>query len=583
MGDRAALVRAHQSGHLLEAISAAISPDRSERSELVSDLVELQNEGLIDLIDAFSGLKGRSVPGYSYFRLRHILEEALPELEASVPDAARCVQNLYREAGPDLAAGTILDAFQEFCAKRADRVEGALAEIEAAPEDLADLLVSVLVAGSKIDPSTYVIETIRLARHPSLELRRGAIFAFGRLHGEKELCASEDVAAAIERVVDTESDDQALACVIKSSFALSQLAEDEARWISVIACALSKGGEIALHAASEIFGLKTKNLPKKLLDLLLEHLARVKPSNKNTLNNIDWGIARLFRGGKVDAGLAFLESVLRAHPEELDLSTFEDSAEAIRDIPGLRSRVATRWLLTGEPSLCQGVNTIAGSAGDGSPDIEADAGELSDVEPISYVFVARKAIGYLFLKPVAAASFLQSLLRQAPSDTKLRSDLEALFLNPLLLNFGGQVAEYLTGCVESDEEPVQSAIQRALDAFKTYVDDLASIGEIPALYPSLEHRDAYRRHRAEMVARSFKKAQEEPGLMSDLMQIAHRSTLLYGRKAIHHVFGPEGDIRRMETLLGEYGTRIEIPRMTILDPEGLDLMLDVFRHERMSA
>jgi hypothetical protein len=39
----------------------------------------------------------------------------------------------------------------------------------------------------------------------------------------------------------------------------------------------------------------------------------------------------------------------------------------------------------------------------------------------------------------------------------------------------------------------------------------------------------------------------------------------------------------METPLGSHGTEIEVPRMTILDPHGLDLMLHVFRYERMST
>jgi len=66
-----------------------------------------------------------------------------------------------------------------------------------------------------------------------------------------------------------------------------------------------------------------------------------------------------------------------------------------------------------------------------------------------------------------------------------------------------------------------------------------------------------------------------------LLQLVHQTVLLYGHKAIHHVFGPEGKVSRMETQLGSHGTNIEVPRMTILDPQGLDLMLRVFRCERI--
>jgi hypothetical protein len=112
-----------------------------------------------------------------------------------------------------------------------------------------------------------------------------------------------------------------------------------------------------------------------------------------------------------------------------------------------------------------------------------------------------------------------------------------------------------------------------------YLDDLETVGSIPALHPSLAHREIYWRHLSKEVAQSFKQAQEE----SVMLQLVHRSVLLYGKKAVHHVFGPEGEINRMETHLGELGTQIDVPRMTILDPCGLDLMLRTFRRERMSA
>lgn len=132
MGDRDALVGAHRTGGLLQAIREAISPDPAERKSLASDLAALHNEGAIDLIAAFSGLPGAAESGPEFFLLRHVFEDVLPEVEAPVGQIAECVQRLYREAGTDMAAGTILDAFRDFCAKRPERVPAALAAIEAA-------------------------------------------------------------------------------------------------------------------------------------------------------------------------------------------------------------------------------------------------------------------------------------------------------------------------------------------------------------------------------------------------------------------------------------------------------------------
>jgi hypothetical protein len=580
MGDRDAFARAHSVGSLLQAIREAISPDPVERKSLASDLAALHNDGTIDLVATFSGLSGAAESGPEFFLLRHVFEEVLPHLEAPVAQVAQCVQRLYREAGTDMAAGTVLDAFRDFCAKRPERVPAALSAIEAAPEVLSDLVVAALVAGSTMDPAAYVAEAIRLAGHANLELRRRALFAIGRLDLAKATGGREQALAVIEKAVDAEDDDQVLACAIKSAFALSRTEGKTAPQLTAaIATALARGGEISLHAASEVFGFQTSDIPPDLLELLLERLAQVKISNKGTLNNIDYGVAHLLKSGDATRGLRFLEALLAARSNELDFEAFDDTARTIRDTPGLRSKVATRWLFSGKPELCEGVATILDSPRSEALEIEADAGEIENVEPARLLFGARKAIGYLFLRPISAASFVVSLLGRAPADPPLQGALEALLLNPLLINFSGNVAEYLGSRAAIEEEPVKAAIQRSLDGLERYLAGLRSVGEIAALHPSLEHRDAYRRHFAGEMARSFKKAQAE----SVLMQLVHRSVLLYGRKAIHHVIGPEGEINRMETHLGSHGTQIEVPRLTILDPHGLDYMLRVFRHERLES
>jgi hypothetical protein len=574
MSDRETLVAAYQAGQLPEAIQAALSPDRTERTKLASVLASLHNEGRIDLLDVFGALTSKSAPGRDFFLVQRVFEELLPELEAPVAKIIRCVLHLYREAG-ELAA----EGFRGFCARQADRSKAALAEIEGDPETLADLLVPVLIAGSTIDPPTYVAETIRLSRGTSIDLRRRALFALGWLSGEQAVWGNADVAKTLEHVIEVEEDDQVLASSIKSAFALSRRdSANQSRWIAVVAGALSKGGEIALNAASEVFGFQTDDLSPEFLELLLANLAQVNPSNKRTLDNIDYGIAHLLHSNHVEEGLCFLENLLRPHQQEIGFADFNDAVQAIRHDPSLLGKAATRWFLGGEVALCEGVTLIVDEPPSASPEIEADAGELMTSEdPVRFVFAARKAIGYLFSKPICATSFLLSLMRKAP-DSGVRGKLESLLLDPLLINFSGSVAEYLARRAESEEGEVKVAVRRALDALEAYLENLKSVGNIQALHPSLEHRDAYHRHLSEEVAQSFKKVQAE----SVILQLFPKTVLLYGRKAIHHAFGPEGQIKRMETQLGSHGTEIEFPRMTRVDPHGLDFMLRVFRRERMS-
>jgi hypothetical protein len=573
---RKTLIQAYQAGQFLEGVSAALSTNREERKALVSMLAALHNDGLVNVLEGFTGLnRSRS----SDYLLVRVLGEVLPELEASVREVIGCVLQLCREAG--LIMEDMLDGFQEFCSKQDVRPQEALAEIEANPDMLRDLLIATLVAGSQIDASIYLDEAIRLCQHPNVEFRRRAVSALGRLTLGDDITLTDLALSTLERVVEADLDEWVLASAIRSAFALMrQDSVNELRYIAVIDCALSKGNDCALHAASRLLGLHAGDASPKLLRILIDHLMQVKSTNRDLLDNIDYGIAHLLRSDCVEVGLSLLESLLRSQPDHLEISkSFDDSVRVIRDDLALRSKVATRWLFGGEAALCAGVGSIVDLRMGGSLEIEADADELAGAESVRFLFAARKTIGYLFLTPISAASFILSLISQS-TDNMVRRELEALLLDPLLLNFSKRVAEYLTRRAESEEEEeIKATVGRVLEALKGYLDGLRSVGDIPALHPSLRHRDAYRRYVSKELAQSFKEAQAQ----SVILRLFPKSVLLYGRKAIHHVFGPEKELKRMETLLGSHRTETEFARMTVFDPIGLDFMLFAFRNETIST
>ena len=466
---RKILVQAYQTGQFLEEVSAALSRNREERRGLASELAALHNERIVNVLEGFAGLKSRSESGSDYFLIR-VFREVLPLLEASVREVIRCVLHLCREAGVNML--DMLDEFQEFCSKQGARPQEALAEIEANPDMLTDLLAPTLVAGSQIDASIYLAETVRLCQHPHVEFRILAVFALGRLTLGDDITRIDLALSTLERVVGTDPDDRVLASGVRSAFAL--MGRDVAnalRYVAVINCALSRGSERALHAASRLFGFHTGDVSPQLLQALLDHLMQVKPTNKEALDNIDYGIAYLLRSNCVEAGLGFLEDLLRSQPDYLELSNFDDTVRVIRDDPALRSKVGTRWLLGGEAVLCEGVGSIVDLRMGGSLEIEADAVELAGAESVRFLFAARKAIGYLFLTPISAASFILSLIHQS-TDNMVREKLEALLLDPLLLNFSGRVAEYLSRRAESEEGEIKAVVGRALSALERYLDGL---------------------------------------------------------------------------------------------------------------
>ncbi|MGB8411272.1 MAG: hypothetical protein WCE23_00450 [Candidatus Binatus sp.] len=573
------LVESFKRGDLLETVYASFRSDRTDQDDLALELAALHNQGLIDVVAAFAGLKNTSTTGADFFLTRDVFRKALPHINAPVAPVMRCVLQLCREAGQDIAAEWVIDGFAGFCAEESSRPRDALNEIEANPEMFAGLLVPSLFAGSRIDNTHYLAEAIRLCEDKNIELRKRAVFSVGRLSWPQGVLVPDSAFVALERSAATESDDHILANVVWASFGLLQRDKSrEDRAVALIANALAKGGEHTLHAASEVFGLYTSELSAPQIGVLLPHLRKVKPTNKRTLDNIDCGISYLLRKDESEQALSFLQDLLLADPGKLTLKAFDSAAEAIRSNRALLGKVMTRWFLRGDPVLCDGIQIMTAAHLGDNLELQIDPAELRPADLEHVIFAARKAVGYLFFRPVSAASVLISLMRYAGDDGTL-NELVSLLFDPLLLNFTGSVHTYVVQRSKTESGKVKEMIDRALRAIDDYLQTLRSVGSLPALQPSEAQREAHHRNFSRQMTESFRAAEAQ----SPFLSMISKSILLYGRKSIDYVYDGDGQSHRMEMDLKSHGTEIEYPRMALIDPCGLDYMLSVFRIVRLSA
>jgi len=572
------LLRSYESGNFLETVYACLGPDPDERSDLGTELVTLHNDGEIDVVGAFESLSNNSPNGPNCFLTRHVFEKALPDINSPVLPVMRCILRLYRQAGQDFAAGTIIEGYVEFCAKQTSRPHDALAEIEAYPSEFAGLLTATLSAGFRIDKPHFLNQALRLCEGQNVELSRGAVLSLGNLNLSGDTLMPEDAIVALERIAAKETDDLLLANLVKSAFALLQQNMDqEQRLSALITAALSKGDEYTLYAASEIFGFHTSELPEALLDVLLIHLARVMATNKGSLDNIDYGISHLLKNDFSHKAIKFLEDYLLAHPDELAMNVFDNAAREILGNKALISKVLTRWFLRGERVLGDSIYWIVSHNQDDLP-LETDPSELPSTEAEHLFFLARKTIGYLFMQQICAASLLISLMRHAKNDETLTT-LGSLLFDPLLLNYTGKTREYVEQQSAIESGKVKATLCRTLKAVDNYLVDLQSVGNLAALYPSEAQREAYHRYFSRSMAESMEDAQSQ----SAILQLVSKSVLLYGRASINYVYRADGQSHRTETPLHLHGVEMEFPRMENLDPFGLNYMLRIFRNERLST
>jgi hypothetical protein len=132
--------------------------------------------------------------------------------------------------------------------------------------------------------------------------------------------------------------------------------------------------------------------------------------------------------------------------------------------------------------LCNGVHTIIGIDHSNDLPLEIDPVELKPADGAHIIFVARKAIGYLFLQPISAATVLISLMRNTTDDEVL-TELGALLFDPLLLNFTGKAREYVVQQSGLESVKVKATIEQTLKAIDKYLEDLRSVGNLAALHP----------------------------------------------------------------------------------------------------
>lgn len=118
-------------------------------------------------------------------------------------------------------------------------------------------------------------------------------------------------------------------------------------------------------------------------------------------------------------------------------------------------------------------------------------------------------------------------------------------------------------------------MQRALAGQQTYLEGLSSIGKVPELHPSERERQLEWQRHSESMAEARQAARKK----SIFAQIGTESLILYGTRAVSWFKDHTDERRRIETPMKSISHSFEMPRVEIVDPMGLQMMLLHFRRE----
>jgi hypothetical protein len=555
-------VRLYESGGL-SAELARYREGEGDDDLFLQRCIALHNRGDIDLVALPSQAEFAALGGHPFFEVQQFYCRAIPELKTDAAALMECCGVLLEKAGADLAANLPNGAFRIWCERNPGEAANVIRDARAG-DALAKRFVTFALQGTNdIDGAVSLIRTYDDDRRLS---------GMAALAGMSlpDLASAQRAVAVLEPYVGDRHDDHPRANALLAAFDVLKQHNDVVAARKLIDSATKHPGPGLLHSLARVVWLHHAQLDPSMLRDALPALESVNPEHLGTVREIDRGLRQLLGTKNEPFVLDFLTTILR-NPK-LKLESFETiSHELARGDKQRLYELIVRWFLSGSIALCASASDLVGLDQERAFDTTVQSLGLA---PIEQIFLCRKAIGFLFLKPVICCSIIVSVLRARNPEVK--APVADLLFDPVLVNYGGETKSYLESLATTDA--AYDSVQTALSKNETFYAGLKAADTINELHPSDYRRDVVRQRDHDDMRAIQKMAESK----STLLKFVHRSTILYGRRSrtyVEDIVG--GGHHPVEVGLKTFGKSWELPRHEILDPVGLDYVLRIFRVEKL--
>lgn len=564
------LIQAYKEGKFFEVISKEY---HKNRIILGKTIVSLHNKNEIDVVEEFLELSNNS-EAYNFFTVRHAFEEALPEIKSPLLSVMKCVKHLIEEAGNDLAATHVLNSFILYCEKDIELPKEAIQLIENQPDEWIEFTIPVIIAGTNLNLSEFIDSAVKLCKNENISIRQQVTVGLGRINYDDKTEQIKHSLEILKNILLDEDDEIIIGNAIQSLFSL-YLADNslEEEITNLIKKYKKNKSRQICYSISKLFGLKTDKIPLNLIDVITDSLKTVQANEYGIIENIDFGIRHLLKSKHIDKGIDLLEELLTQNDNELSIKVFKSTISEIYNNETLLNRIVTRWFLSRKLTLCKAVADIFHFGNSDFKAIGLASIELKNNNKDSYTYLARKAIGWLYTRPVSCISFILSMVDYISDDL---NEITNLMVNPMIISYPGQINEYLEKVKPNSTAQRKKVINAVIKKWKSYLDEIKSVDELPELWISEHHKDTFKRMYSKEMEKAFKESEKK----SFIHQFFPKSILLYGRASIFFSVGQDGKKHRQEIPLQNIGHAMEYPRLQNIDPQGLDFKLRIFRIER---
>ena len=257
----------------------------------------------------------------------------------------------------------------------------------------------------------------------------------------------------------------------------------------------------------------------------------------------------------------------------------DDDAISIRRLDAFSHRIRSAkngilgWyvasmLLTGKPRVCRAAHELL-LLNEDAEDLDLDLSDLS-LDGHKILFLCRKIIGYCLSNRSGSAALLLSCMRAIPDDFSMK--IERTVFDYFLINYPVAI-DWFEEQV-STEDPAQPMVTRLSNDLRTYLRGIQECGTCKAFWPS-ERQRRLQDYRQMDMWRTIQRDAYERSIAS---YIAQKSTVLYGTGSIYYLYiGDESTPRRQVSSFASHRQEMEVPRLEVLDPVGLDYAIGRFQ------
>lgn len=537
----------------------------------IAMLGDLHNGGEIDLLGVVTRESVQAFQGQVFWGGQQVYRALISRLQAPAEALLNVVQVLIEAAGQDMAAGMPVEEFSKWCGSEASRPRELLDLVDRKVAHADRFLTIAIKQGAAVDRPYFLDRAYGFLTSGSETEKQAAINALGQI-----ACQNDEewdrFFGAFSALLTADDAIRAplITAVARRLKDAPPSRQDELTGLAV--AGLEQHGDYTLDIAARTLAFESEHLPEELIDALLEALLAIKGENKGTVEMLDLALMKLVQNGHADRARRYLEQILRREEDRIELEELDSLSYTLRDTGGqVLEAWVVAWLLDGEYELCSAMNDAFGAGSDEFL-FRIDFARFS-LDDADYPYLARKAIATFFLKQSIMASLLVSLLRTAPAEAT--DTIVDLLVDPILINYAGITDDYLKPISKDGGDPAQAAVQRALAGQEAYLEGLSSIGKVPELHPSERERQLEWQRHADNMAEAWQAARKK----SIFASIATESLILYGTRAVSWFKDHADEQRRIETPMGSISHSFEMPRIEIVDPMGLQMMLLHFRGE----